>query len=243
MTGPPKKSDLGVRTASAVVMLAVAGTALWLGGWWWRLFVGLVALVCIGEFTRLIIKATPNLATRILGTIGATLFVGISGLTLADMRYSWAHDDTGYLGIVTVLTVVGVVIFTDIGAYFVGRSIGGPKIAPSISPSKTWAGLFGGMLAAAIWSLISLKLFLIAANVEIVIEGAKLAKVLLWAPLSGAILAIVAQSGDFFQSWLKRKAGVKDSSNLLPGHGGVFDRIDGLLPVVLISAIFHIRPF
>ena len=238
-----KKSDLGVRTASALVMVTVSGTALWLGGWWWTAFVALVATICLGEFIRLIFKATTSTASLILGTVGASLYVWLVGSMLADMRYSWLHDTSGYMGLVSVLTVVGVVISTDIGAYFFGRSIGGPKIAPSISPSKTWAGLFGGMLAAAAWSLLTLKLFLIAANVEMRVGGLEVIKISLWAAASGAILAVVAQAGDFFESWLKRKAGVKDSSNLIPGHGGVFDRIDGLLPVVIVSTIFHLRPF
>ena len=239
----PIKSDLGVRVASAVVMVTVAGMALWLGGQWWKMFVVVVAVLCLGEFARLIWKASTSFLVRIFGISGAILYVGLAGLTIAEMRHSWMHDASGYLGLVTVLAVVGVVIFTDIGAYFVGRTIGGPKIAPTISPSKTWAGLIGGMIFAALWSTFALQLFLWAADTWINREGIELFKIWAWAPFSGAILAVVAQAGDFFESWLKRKAGVKDSSNLIPGHGGVFDRVDGLLPVVLISSIFHLRPF
>lgn len=244
MTEPtPRKSDLGVRVVSAVVMIAVAGTALWLGGQIWRILVAVVALVCLGEFLRLIWLATTSWLARSIGAFAAAVYVLLAAISLADMRYSWTHDVDGRLGLVSVLAVVGVVIFTDIGAYFSGRTIGGPKIAPSISPSKTWAGLVGGMLAAAIWSVVALKLSLLAGKMELLVEGAALAKVLLWSAASGAILAVVAQSGDFFESWLKRRAGVKDSSNLIPGHGGVFDRIDGLLPVVLVSTFMRGLPF
>ena len=244
MTEPaPRKSDLGVRVVSAVVMVSVAGTALWLGGDWWTAFVVVVALVCLGEFLRLIFMATSNPVVRFFSCVGAVFYVSLSAFTLAEEPYSWTDDVGGRLGLVSVLFVVGVVVCTDIGAYFVGRTVGGPKIAPQISPSKTWAGLFGGMVAAAVWSLISLKMLLVAGKMELLVEGFALAKILVWAAASGAILAVVAQSGDFFESWLKRRAGVKDSSNLIPGHGGIFDRIDGLLPVVLVSAIFHVRPF
>jgi len=240
---PAKKSDLGVRALSAVVMIVVAGTALWLGGRIWQLFVLGIVLICLGEFLRLIWLAAPRWPVRAIGAFLATLYVGFAGWSLADMRYSWIHDPNGWLGLVSVLTVVGIVIFTDVGAYFSGRAIGGPKIAPSISPSKTWAGLLGGMFAAAVWGVIALALFLRAHDTGIAREGVELAKIWAWAAISGAILAVIAQVGDFFESWLKRRAGVKDSSNLIPGHGGVFDRVDGLLPVIWVSTLLHIRPF
>jgi phosphatidate cytidylyltransferase len=245
MTDPqPKKSDLGVRVVSAIVMVAMAGTALWIGWNWWLGFVAIVALVCLGEFVRLIFMAFPSVLARSGGTIGAILYVGMSAFLLAELRHSWTDDVGGRLGLVSVLFVLGVVIATDVGAYFVGRTIGGPKIAPTISPSKTWAGLVGGMMAAALWAIFSLQLFWWTIGLgSIVGQGDELVKIWAWAPLSGAILAVVAQTGDFFESWLKRKAGVKDSSSLIPGHGGVFDRVDGLLPVVLVSSVFHLHPF
>ena len=137
--------------------------------------------------------------------------------------------------IAVVLGVLGVVIATDTGAYFSGRSIGGPKIAPSISPSKTWAGLFGGMVAAG---LVSLGFF--SSNV-----GERAFSLMgVGAVAVGAGLAILAQCGDFFESWLKRRARMKDSSNLIPGHGGVLDRVDGILPVVLAAGIlwYQVHP-
>ncbi len=241
--GEAKKSDLPTRVVSAVVMVAVAGTALWLGGQVWRWFVFAIATVCFMEFVALIGKASRDLLVRAIGSVAALLYVGVAALILSDNRHSWTHDTKGYLGLASVAFVLGVVIATDVGAYFAGRTIGGPKIAPAISPSKTWAGLLGGMLAAAIWGLVGLELFLLAAEVDIDRSGFELAKIWGNAAVSGAILAVVAQSGDFFESWLKRRAGVKDSSNLIPGHGGVFDRIDGLLPVVIISDLLHVRPF
>lgn len=113
---------------------------------------------------------------------------------------------------------------TDTGAYFSGRTIGGAKIAPKISPNKTWAGLIGGMIAAAL-----------------VMGGMALYAQIDHAPVYfvlGAILAVIAQIGDFFESWLKRRAGVKDSGALIPGHGGVLDRIDGVLTALPCFALF-----
>jgi len=130
-------------------------------------------------------------------------------------------------GISAVLLVVGAVIATDIGAYFAGRMIGGPKIAPSISPSKTWAGLFGGAVGSGL-SLVLLSSF----------SGNPAAVTILPAYLlAGAVIAIIAQVGDFFESWMKRRAGVKDSGNLIPGHGGLFDRVDGLLAVCFVLGV------
>jgi phosphatidate cytidylyltransferase len=110
---------------------------------------------------------------------------------------------------------------TDIFAYFAGRSIGGPKLAPRISPNKTWAGLFGGMAGAAVVGALAAWQF-------------GLDPVFLYA---GAPLAFLAQMGDLYESRVKRRLGVKDSGSLLPGHGGVLDRADGLLPVAPATLI------
>jgi phosphatidate cytidylyltransferase len=187
--------------------------------------------------------ATSDLTVRIIGTTAAFVYVGLAAILLANSRHSWLHDDSGLMGMVTAGAIVGVVICTDIGAYFAGRTIGGPKIAPSISPSKTWAGLLGGMIAASIWCLLVNPMLNWAAHQKPSEMWFDLGSRWPWAITCGIILAIVAQSGDFFESWLKRRAKVKDSSGLIPGHGGVFDRVDGLLPVVLVWSILNVRPF
>ena len=133
--------------------------------------------------------------------------------------------------ILIVLAIVVAVIATDIGAYFAGRGIGGPKIAPRISPSKTWAGLAGGIVLAAL---------MLAALAELTAPGAVALRALATFASAGALAAVVAQTGDFFESWMKRKAGVKDSSNLIPGHGGVFDRVDGLLSVSFAAGVLYL---
>jgi phosphatidate cytidylyltransferase len=219
---PAKRSDLPVRLASAVIMLAVAIAALVIGGRTFDTFVVLVALVAFVEFLLLVVKATSNIAFRLAAIIAGALYFGIAGGVLAG-----AAD-------FLIVLIIGVTIFTDTFAYFTGRAIGGPKVAPAISPKKTWAGLIGGMIGAALWAV----LWVVAIDGGIVGPRFELglslsAENLGSAALLGAGLALVAQAGDFFESWLKRRAGVKDSSKLIPGHGGVFDRIDGMVPVAI----------
>jgi phosphatidate cytidylyltransferase len=215
-----KTSDLPVRAASAVVLILLAVGAVALGGLWLDLFIGVFALVALVEFVLLIRKATANLFFQLAGALGALVYVGLAAGALLAMPL--------FALIVTLATV----ICTDVGAYFTGRAIGGPKIAPRISPSKTWAGLGGGMLAAAI--LMALVVGMIGSALGALDSGPASPVKPQHMALIGAGLAVVAQAGDFFESWLKRKAGVKDSSRLIPGHGGVLDRVDGLLPVALI---------
>lgn len=208
------RSDLGVRTLSGVVMMGVAALAIWVGGWIFRVFVILIALGLLREWLRLAWKLRTDNAGRMGWAFAGLFYIGLATAILALLR----ELSELYL----VLTIIGIVIATDTGAYFAGRTIGGPKIAPRISPSKTWAGLAGGMAASA--GLVS--------GVGTYVEGFAL-----WQPLLGALLAIVAQAGDFFESWMKRRAGVKDSGTLIPGHGGLFDRADGLLAVLFAVAL------
>ena len=134
-----RNADLPVRLASAAVMLAVAGVAVWQGGGLFDLFVGLVAFACFAEFVVLVVRATANVPYRLAALIAGALYIGVAAAIVAGA------------GDFLIVLIIGVTIFTDSGAYFAGRTIGGPKIAPRISPSKTWAGLFGGMAASALW--------------------------------------------------------------------------------------------
>jgi phosphatidate cytidylyltransferase len=220
-----RTGDLPKRLASAAVMLLVAAAAFVAGGIWLRGFIVLVALVCFAEFARLVWRATSSAALRLIGLAAGVLYIGAAAAVLEGA------------GQFLLILLIGVTVFTDTGAYFAGRAIGGPKIAPAISPSKTWAGLAGGMIASALW-VVLWAVYLndpvdgIGPRFELGLDlGA--GNVLLLVAI-GAGLAVVAQAGDFFESWLKRKAGVKDSSRLIPGHGGIFDRVDGLLPVALV---------
>lgn len=236
----PKKSDLKVRAISAVVMVALAGTALWFGGLVWNLFVGAVALGVLLEWTRLVEGFSRSRISSAIWLIIGVLYVAGATLTLIHLRQPWAGAQT------LVLLPILAVVATDIGAYFAGRSIGGPKIAPKISPSKTWSGLVGGAVAATMAVVVHQIGFFwyrfefihespgvgVIENLRLAMSGPNTWRdILTDALMIGPITAVVAQSGDFFESWMKRRAGVKDSGSLIPGHGGLFDRLDGLLAV------------
>jgi phosphatidate cytidylyltransferase len=123
-----------------------------------------------------------------------------------------------------VLFLLLAVWATDIGAYFAGRLIGGPKLMPRVSPNKTWSGLIVGVLAAGVVGAVF-------AMTQAGLSPVRMA-------IAGIVLGLVAQAGDLMESALKREYGVKDASALIPGHGGVMDRIDGLVAAVVLAAIF-----
>lgn len=231
---------------SAVVMLIVAGTALWLGGWWWNLFVLVIAAGVFWEWRRLVAAFVLTRVARANWSIAGAIYIATGASFLMVYRNA---ATTRFDAIAQVMAVVGAVILTDVGAYFAGRTIGGPKIAPSISPSKTWAGLVGGMVGASVW--LAAVMFIIGAA-ELPYSCADAACRGSWyivganelqpTPLFeeillGSAIAVIAQAGDFFESWMKRRAGVKDSSQLIPGHGGLFDRVDGLLAVCFVAGL------
>ena len=219
-----RTSDLPKRAASAAVMLAVAGGALWAGGIALTLFIVVVAAATYAELVRLVVRATVRPGWRVAGLILGAIYIGFAAYSLVIMPRFYLY------------LVIGSVIFTDTFAYFTGRTIGGPTIAPRISPSKTWAGLGGGMAGAALFGVILVQAIVpMSDSWHLGIDAYP------WSSLAaiaiGAIAAIAAQSGDFLESWLKRKAHMKDSSNLIPGHGGVFDRTDGMLPVAVVVGL------
>jgi phosphatidate cytidylyltransferase len=170
----------------------------------------------------LVVVAAAALGLLLWGGRQAWLAAGLVYVALPCIALLWLRDQ-GEDGRAIVFWLLAVVWASDIGAYFSGRILGGPKLAPSISPNKTWAGFFGGAAAAAAIGAIAAPLldaarpaFLIAVSV---------------------LLGISAQGGDLFESWLKRRFGVKDTSALIPGHGGVLDRVDGLMAAALLLAL------
>lgn len=248
------KSELLQRVTVGVILVIVAAIELWLGGLAFWVLVTAAGLIMLSEFAGLLKSDKGDrklamfalciplglisplaagvgffaggalvgmaLAVYLLSRdwrLGASLlYVGIPIFSLIWLR---ARPDDGLLLAFWALSLVWA---TDIGAYFAGRAIGGPKIAPSISPNKTWAGLGGGMISALLLSII-LNRFLGLPEILVMISP---------------LLTIFAQAGDFFESWMKRRAGVKDSGTLLPGHGGVLDRLDGLVTSAPIAALF-----
>ncbi|WP_181160198.1 phosphatidate cytidylyltransferase [Sandaracinobacter neustonicus] len=165
------------------------------------------------------------LALSILMRTGGKRWIstGLAYAGLPAVALIWLRQQPD--GFALVMWTMGLVWATDILAYFAGRAIGGPKIWPAVSPNKTWAGLAGGMTGAALFSMLFA-------------HYAGWPQALPLMALLGAGLAVVAQAGDFFESWLKRRAGVKDSGKLLPGHGGIMDRVDGLVPVACAVALW-----
>ena len=246
----PKKSDLGVRVASAVVMIAVAGTALWLGGWAWTFFVMAVGLGVFWEWWGLVRGFVRTAWGSAAWLIGGIVYIGFAAAMFIGLR---GNMD---MGLKVLLSILLGVIGTDVGAYFAGRTFGGPKIAPSISPSKTWSGLLGGILGAS--AMILLVSWAWASGLcealnprEVDPSGRTfgfdgpcsyadlppLDYLAVQIGILGLIFAVVAQSGDFFESWMKRRADVKDSGNIIPGHGGLFDRVDGLIAVTFVVGL------
>jgi phosphatidate cytidylyltransferase len=146
------------------------------------------------------------------------LYIGIPAFALLSLSWVWET---------LVLWLFFIVWATDITAYFAGRTIGGPKLAPRISPNKTWAGLIGGMVGAGLIGWATATWF-------------EMEPLFLWL---GAPLGAIAQAGDLYESWEKRRAGVKDSGRLLPGHGGVLDRLDGLLAAALAMTLLLMAGF
>ena len=202
-------NELLVRTLTGVTLIVLALLAAVQGGTLFALVVAGIATLIFYEWTRLVKGWGP------LWYASGFVYALLPALALLWIRERDAH------GLLLILWVFIVTWSTDIGAYFAGRRFGRAKLAPSISPNKTFAGLYGGMAAAAVLG---------AAWVMAIGLGQPL---LLLAPL----FALAAQMGDLFESWMKRRAGVKDSGNWLPGHGGILDRVDGLVPVAVLTAL------
>ena len=236
-------SDLLVRFVSGVAMLGVAMMALWLGGIFWFGFVILLAGLILWEWNKLVsafgVSALAEIAWIFLGV----LYVGAAALAMiavrtAELSFLPTGQFEGYDMWGVFFAFLAPVVAVDVGAYFAGRTIGGPKIAPSISPKKTWAGLIGGAIASGAFCVLAEWL---DAGPGGFVPGLP-ASAIGNAMLAGALIAVIAQAGDFFESWMKRRAGLKDSSGLIPGHGGVFDRCDGFIAVFAVLFLVAVVP-
>jgi phosphatidate cytidylyltransferase len=209
-------NDLAVRTVTGVVLVAAALIAAVVGGTVFAVLVAAAATAMFWEWTRI---------TRGWGILW--YMAGFFYAVLPALALLWVRERGGLELLVWVFIVTW---STDIGAYFAGRTIGGPKLAPSISPKKTIAGLIGGVICA----------FVVAAIWVGTVEWDSPVRMSSWLNVFAPIFAVAAQMGDLFESWMKRRAGLKDSSNLLPGHGGVLDRLDGLVPVAVLTALMQL---
>ena len=208
-----RHKGLLLRILSAVVLGPVVLAAIWFGFPWIDLVAALAAPLMVSEWAGL----TRRRPLMRLLAIGYTLAALVALLWL---RHQPVH------GRETVTWIVLCIWATDIGAYIVGRSAGGAKLAPRISPGKTWSGLVGGMAWAAVASAALGYAFDLG-------DTFALAGI-------GAGLAVVGQIGDLVESAAKRSAGLKDSGTLIPGHGGLLDRIDGLVAVLVVVALIRL---
>ncbi|GIQ72610.1 phosphatidate cytidylyltransferase [Bradyrhizobium sp. RD5-C2] len=248
--------NLAMRVVAALVLAPVAIALAYLGGVAWSLLVTLVAVGLFAEWLmvtglgRELRVMVPGVVALLLaglcliaGRIDAALVVLAVGAVavaltsgarrnwaIAGLLYAAAAEIASVLlrldtaeGFAALMFVLLIVWVTDIGGYFAGRSIGGPKLWVRVSPKKTWAGAAGGFVA----SLLVAACF---AAFEIGTTGPLL--------MLGAVLSVVSQLGDLFESAVKRRFGVKDSSHIIPGHGGLLDRLDGFVAAVVVAAIF-----
>ena len=249
-SGSNRLTNLQIRVLSSLVLAIVVLALTWLGALPFRMLCVVIAGAIFYEWTRMCRQNAVGglgflpealmlvfLGALVAGLPAATLLILVAALVLvtavaARMRNApqWEAGGLAYAalsgfslaylrggdhaGLVAILFLFAVVWATDILAYFVGRSLGGPKLAPSISPGKTWSGAVGGALGGLLAGLAVAAMTGWAG---------------LWASAVALLLAVVAQIGDLFESFVKRRNGVKDSSHIIPGHGGVMDRVDGLV--------------
>lgn len=250
-------SELALRVGSALVLVPLAIGTAYLGGWLFALFWGAAAMGVLWEWTALVARNDPR---SVLLTGGASLAlavvlvaaghllaavvvlamgaIGAASLALAERR-TWvaggipyagalalapivlrADDADGFLAVIFLFAIVWT---TDISAYFAGRALGGPKLMPQVSPNKTWAGAVGGLIASVVVTLALAKM----AGLTALFALAMLA----------VVLSVFAQGGDLFESFLKRRFHAKDSSHLIPGHGGLMDRLDGFVSASVAAAL------
>jgi phosphatidate cytidylyltransferase len=208
----PVTSDLPLRAISGVGMAGAALAVTWYGGVVFALFWTAAAGVVFWEWRNLVSSAAQPAVWLAAGVVYAVAVAAAPIVLRAD----------GEVGLLAVVFLFAVVWTTDMAAYFGGRFIGGAKLWPAVSPNKTWSGAIAGMLGA------------IGAAIAVAICGA----ISLWpAAALGAIFSIASQAGDLFESHLKRRFGVKDSSHVIPGHGGVMDRLDGFIAAASVAAL------
>jgi phosphatidate cytidylyltransferase len=214
------------RVVSAALMLPPVLSCIVLGGFLYNALVVLAGVLMAFEWQDVTSKK-PVRAVRLppyAWRAGGAAYIAGAVLSLVYLR----ADASGfYIVLLLALTVWA----TDVGAYFAGKAIGGPKMAPSISPGKTWAGMAGGMLSAALVALF----FSLLSPVPLFAPSQ--------AATMGALTALIGQAGDLAESWVKRVFGVKDSGTLIPGHGGILDRMDGMnAAAVFFLLVLALKP-
>jgi phosphatidate cytidylyltransferase len=256
----PGRGELTLRVCSALVLVPLAVGTAYLGGWTFAVFWSLAAVGVFWEWSTLVAGDERRLILAIGGAtlvvslalaaggnlIGAVLLtalgaVGVTPIAPAQLR-GWVAGGLPYAGaigiapialrsdsedgFIAVMFLFAIVWTTDIVAYFLGRLIGGPKLLPRVSPKKTWSGALCGLSAAVL--------------AAIAVAGVAGFSRLFPIAVVAAILSAVAQAGDLFESQLKRRFGAKDSGHLIPGHGGLMDRLDGFVLAAAVAALIGI---
>lgn len=260
---PGKFADLRIRVLSALGVAALALLFAWAGGVWIALLAAAAAVIMVLEWRSITARrggpAGPQAAPFVIAALGGVLLlqfgpvwaaavfligVALAGLALDASRGEraaglWSVLGTLYIGgaamalvglrgfepygFLTIIWAVLVVIAADVGGYFAGKTVGGPKLWRRVSPNKTWAGMVGGIVLA----------FLIGGLFSWGTTGTYYYQVC----TVSAVAALLSQAGDLAESALKRRFGVKDAGTLIPGHGGLLDRLDGHIPAILVAAI------
>jgi phosphatidate cytidylyltransferase len=250
-------SELVLRVCSALVLIPLAIGTAYVGGWPFAVFWGVAAIGVLWEWMSLVSGADRRAVLMSGGaSIALALALVVTGHQLAAMivlamgtlgaaalapaeRRRWVAAGVPYAGALGVAPIVlrsdgengfvammllfAVVWTTDIVAYFVGRAVGGPKLMPQVSPKKTWSGALGGTAAAVVAALVVAHLAAL--------------KGLFALAMLAVVLSVFAQGGDLLESFLKRRFGAKDSSHLIPGHGGLMDRLDGFVTASVVAAL------
>lgn len=254
---PMTANNLVLRVASAVVLAPLALVAAYIGDWVFALFWALAAVAVLWEWTTLVAGPNHRLMLSACGSaiavaamvawlgrpITAMLLVGLGALAALIFaprdRRLWITAGIGYAGSMLLAPVLlradekdgflamvllfAIVWTTDVLGYFAGRAFGGPKLLPAVSPKKTWSGAIAGTLGAMVVAVVIAGLFGSFDRIAIA--------------LIALVLSMVAQLGDLLESWIKRQFGAKDASSLIPGHGGVMDRLDGFWAAALIGCL------
>ena len=255
-----RAGDIGLRAASAVVLAPAAVLGIWAGGLWflalmllacallavewammsaataWRLMAGAVAF---GLFAAVISAHVEQLSLALVMLVfcaaAAGLFARSRGQEALDAAYGvlylgwpailliWLRDGSSSSGLAWTVSAFAIAWASDIMAYLMGSLVGGPKLWPRFSPNKTWSGFIGGLAAGTVAGA------LLATWLDLGIGPA-------WGALLGLAAALATMAGDLWESALKRRYGVKDAGKLIPGHGGLLDRVDGLMFAVVVVA-------
>jgi phosphatidate cytidylyltransferase len=244
------KGELGLRVVSALVLLVAVLAFTVVGGQWFAAMCGLALIGVLFEFSFVTRAELPSGFREAMLVSGAaivaawflaspewafrTAVLAIAGLGLAQFmvnRSLWASIGLAYavlpflsmallrgdtnVGLHAILFVFACVFAADTFAYFIGRMVGGPKLAPKISPNKTWSGFLGGIAGSALVAYVVMTV--VGYRPDLGLE------------MAAILVSCVSQLGDLFESWIKRRFGKKDSGSIIPGHGGLLDRIDGLI--------------